>query len=434
VSRDTVQQALDAVGVRPVDAPVAFGDAIRLDAFGFRDGGTQGELVTQWTALAPWPRAARPGYPFPRPKLALSLVDGTGYKWAQADAVTSLPALTWRPGQMLVEGTSFSIPADLPPGDYGVQLAMYDDEGGPLPVRTADGKTAAASPVIGQVRILPANRGEPPSPPFEVRQTRAGSDLRPLGSWESPERLIAGVPAELHVSWQAAQPLETRDLRFRLRATAEDGSVLWEQPADPLTPLPGSWPAGQVYRLTHRLQPSISRSGDTSASLELCAERANAAPACAVVGQPKVLSRTPILELPASPERVTDVHWGKTLTLAGYDLARAGQAMTLTLYWRTDAAPAAPLKRFVHGVNGGGEIVAQSDALLESAGIPATYWRRGEYVVDRVVLNIPADAQVSALYVGLYDPQTGDRLPAYSASGDPLPERRLTVGLEQQAP
>jgi Dolichyl-phosphate-mannose-protein mannosyltransferase len=434
VSRDTVQRALEAVGVSPADAPVAFGDAIRLDAFGFRDGGPQGELVTQWTALAPWPRTARPGYPFPRPKLALSLVDGTGYKWTQADVATALPALTWRPGQMLVEGIPFSIPADLPPGDYSVQLVLYDDEGGPLPVRTADGKTVAAAPVAGQVQILPANRGAPPSPPFEVRETQVGSDLRPLGSWESPEKLIAGVPADIHVSWQALHPLETRDLRFRLRATAEDGSLLWEQPADPLTPLPGAWPAGQVYRLTHRLQPGMPRTGAARASLELCAELANSAPACSVAGQPTVLSRNPMFELPVPPQQTADARWGDTLTLAGYDLARDGQAMTLTLYWRTDAAPGAPLKRFVHAVGTGGEIVAQSDALLENEGIPATYWRPGEYVVDRVVMNIPADAQVTALYVGLYDPQTGERLPTYSASGDPLPEQRLTIDLEQQAP
>jgi hypothetical protein len=434
VSRDTVQQALDAVGVRPADAPVAFGDAIRLDAFGFRDSGPRGELVTQWTALAPWPRSARPGYPFPQPKLALSLVDGTGYKWSQADVVTSLPALTWRPGQMLVEGIPFFIPADLLPGDYGVQLAMYDDEGGPLPVRTADRRTVAASPVVGRVRIQQANRGEPPSPPFEARQTRAGSDLRPLGSWESPQKLIAGVPTDLHVSWKAIQPLETGDLRFRLRATAEDGSLMWEQPAEPLTPLPGAWPAGQVYRLTHRLQPRASEPGEVRISLELCAEQENAAPACAIVGQPTLPSRTPLIELPASPQQTPGVRWGDTLALAGYDLDRAGQDITLTLYWQTGAAPGTPVKRFVHAVGADGEIVAQSDALLENEGIPAAYWRPGEYVVDRVELTTPAGAQAGELRLGLYDAKTEERLPAYSLSGDPLPERQLTIDLEQQAP
>jgi hypothetical protein len=415
--------------VRPADEAVSFGEALRLDGLGRRDYEPQSKLITQWTVLAPWPRAARPGYPLPRPKLALSLVDGAGYKWAQADVVTSLPVLTWRPGQMLVEEIPFTIPADAPPGDYGVHLVLYDDEGGPLPMRTADGRDAATPPAVGRLHVSSRPRGDPPAPPFPVQQTQVEADLRLVGTWESPELLLAGVPSDLHVSWQALRPLETSGLRFRLKATTEDGGVLWEQSADHVTPLPGSWPAGQMYRLTHRLQPQAAGPGKVIVSLELCAEQATAAPACAVVGQPTVVGRNPVYELPVAPERTADARWGDNLTLAGYDLARAGQMLTLTLYWRTDKAPAAPLKRFVHAVNADGQIAAQSDAFLENDGIPATYWRPGEYVVDRAVLDIPAGAQVGALYLGLYDPGSGDRLPATAANGETLPEGRLAIDL-----
>jgi hypothetical protein len=434
VDADAVARALDASSVRPVDEPVSFGDALRLDGLGYRESDSLGKLITQWTVLAPWPRAARPGHLLPRPKLALSLVDDAGYKWAQADVAMSLPVLTWRPGQMLVEEIPFSIPADLPPGDYGARLVLHDDEGGPLSMRTADGREAATPPVVGRLQVSSRPRGDPPAPPFPAQPTRTGTDLRPLGSWESPDALLAGVPADLHVSWQALRPLDTRDLRFRLRATTADGSVLWEQPADPLTPLPSAWSAGQTYRLTHRLQPAAPGPGAVSVSLELCAEQANATPACALVGQPTVVSREPAYELSVTPQQTANAHWGNTLTLAGYDVERAGQAITLTLYWRTDAAPTVPLKRFVHAVSGGGEITAQSDALLESDGVPATYWRPGEYVADRAVLEIPAGAEVSALYLGLYDPGTGERLPAYAATGDPLPDQRLTIDLQPTLP
>jgi hypothetical protein len=361
-------------------------------------------------------------------------VDNAGYKWAQADVVTALPVLTWRPGQVLVERTPFSIPADLPPGNYGVQLVLYDDEGGPLPMRTADGKEVATPSVVGRLQVSSKARGDPPAPPFSVRETQKGTGLRAVGSWEAPEKLISGVPVDLHVSWQALRPLETSDLHFRLKATAEDGTLLWEQPADPVTPVPGAWPGGQTYRLTHHLQPKAPQPGQVSASLELCAEQANEAPACAVLGQPTLVSRSPAFELPAAPQQTADAHWDDLFTLAGYDLEPPGQALTLTLYWRADAAPGAPLKRFVHAVNAGGEIVAQADALLESDGVPATYWQPGEYVVDRVALEIPAGEQVTELYVGLYDPQTGERLPVSAANGEALPDRRLTIDLPEAAP
>jgi hypothetical protein len=434
VGADAVQRALDAWGMRPPDEPVTFGDALRLDGLGYRADPSSDTLITQWTVLAPWPRSARPGYLLPRPKLALSLVDGTGYKWTQADVITSLPALTWQPGQMQVEELPFTVPGDMPPGEYGVRLVLYDDEGGPLPMRTADGREAATPPVVGRLQVAAGSRGEPPAPPFPVEQTREGNDLLAVGSWESPDVLLAGVPANLHVSWQALRPLETRDLRFRFRATAADGRLLWEQDADPVSPLPDSWPAGQVYRLTHRLQPETSQAGADSVSLELCAETTGAAPSCALVGQPTVVSRSPVFELPAAPQYAAGARWDDALTLAGYDLAKAGQTVTVTLYWRSDATPAAPLKRFVHAVNAAGEIVAQADAFLESDGVPPVYWIPGEYVADRASLDIPAGAQVAELYVGLYDPQTGERLPAYASGGEPMPERRLAIDVEQALP
>jgi hypothetical protein len=146
------------------------------------------------------------------------------------------------------------------------------------------------------------------------------------------------------------------------------------------------------------------------------------------------VGRAPAFELPAAPQQTVGAHWDDALTLAGYDVARVGQAITLTFYWRTDAPPAAPLKRFVHAVGSDGKIAAQSDAFLESDGVPATYWRPGEYVVDRAVLDIPAGAQVADLHLGLYDPQTGERLPAYSANGEPLPDQRLTIDLQAGSP
>ena len=50
--------------------------------------------------------------------------------------------------------------------------------------------------------------------------------------------------------------------------------------------------------------------------------------------------------------------------------------------------------------------------------------------MDRAVLEIPAGAQVGTLYLGLYDPQTGERLPVVTASGEALPERRLPIDLQ----
>src|SRR5450759_1431833 len=105
-------------GSMPLAQPITFGGALRLDAAALQDQGGTAEVITSWTALAAWPRAARPGYPPARPKFSLSLTGDSGYRWSQADLTTSLPFTTWRAGQRLLEMSRLPLPADLPPGRY----------------------------------------------------------------------------------------------------------------------------------------------------------------------------------------------------------------------------------------------------------------------------------------------------------------------------
>ena len=174
----------------------------------------------------------------------MQVSDKAGYRWAQTDETTSLPFQTWQPGQQLVEITKVSLPGDMPPGHYAVRLAMYDDEQGPLDMRYAD-KALITPPVVGAVRIASAVRTGAPEPPFPAAAQDDGVPLRLLGQWEQLETLTAGLPADLHLSWQAARPLDTTALHFRVRALADSGGLLWEQSADPLESLTGTWPAGR---------------------------------------------------------------------------------------------------------------------------------------------------------------------------------------------
>ena len=248
------------------------------------------------------------------------------------------------------------------------------------------------------------------------------------GKWESLESLLVGVPVDVHASWQAGVEIaDPQAIRFRLRALGEDEETVWEQAADPLAPLPATWPRGQVYRLTHRLNPQMSTSGTVTVRLELCALQGEETLACAIIGRPQVTNRPPLLALARPPEHISEATWDGQLRLAGYDLAREGDALALTLYWQVVAPPAMALKRFVHAVDGGGQILAQADDVPDNGGIPMRYWRPGEYVVDRVELKVPAEKLIAALYAGFYEPGTGRRIPVRSDAGTPLPDQRLSI-------
>ncbi len=116
--------------------------------------------------------------------------------------------------------------------------------------------------------------------------------------------------------------------------------------------------------------------------------------------------------------------FGGQAELLGYDLdatqARAGGRLVLTLYWRRVGPPIPEsYKVFVH---------LESDRLWAGAddvpgcGIwPTTTWRTAEVIADRHVLDLPADLPPGdvPLSIGLYRPDTGERLEVHDVAGQP---------------
>jgi hypothetical protein len=102
-----------------------------------------------------------------------------------------------------------------------------------------------------------------------------------------------------------------------------------------------------------------------------------------------------------------------------------GGVVRLELDWRARQAPAARYKVFVHLGGPDAPPVAQNDA-EPAAGIrPTDGWASGEAVVDRraVWLKPGAPPGVYGVYLGLYDPATGQRLPVRGTDGQPAGDR-----------
>lgn len=105
---------------------------------------------------------------------------------------------------------------------------------------------------------------------------------------------------------------------------------------------------------------------------------------------------------------------GISLASARVDLAevRAGDIIPLALTWTASSAPPANLSVFVHLGPADGPPVAQNDGAPAAGFRPTTSWRPGESIVDqRGVLITPATPPGRyTVFVGLYDPATGQRL------------------------
>jgi hypothetical protein len=81
-------------------------------------------------------------------------------------------------------------------------------------------------------------------------------------------------------------------------------------------------------------------------------------------------------------------------------------------------------KVFVHLIDpASGRPVVQDDAVPRRWTYPTTEWTRNEVVEDKIILPLDGVPQGHYdLVIGLYDPETGERLPAFSAQGNQYPD------------
>jgi hypothetical protein len=86
--------------------------------------------------------------------------------------------------------------------------------------------------------------------------------------------------------------------------------------------------------------------------------------------------------------------------------------------WYAQAAPAQPFVVFVHLLQDG-QRVAQADGPPANGYYPAQAWRAGDVVVDERWLDWPDLRGDELVVLGLYIPDTGQRLSVLDADGKP---------------
>jgi hypothetical protein len=108
---------------------------------------------------------------------------------------------------------------------------------------------------------------------------------------------------------------------------------------------------------------------------------------------------------------------GDVVTFSGYSLGFDEGALDLTFVWRAERAMSLSYKVFVHIINSEtGKLVAQYDFVPRDWTYPTTYWRPGEYVKDKIEMDLrDLAAGMYDVRVGFYDPNTGERLETATA-------------------
>lgn len=129
-----------------------------------------------------------------------------------------------------------------------------------------------------------------------------------------------------------------------------------------------------------------------------------------------------IYQLPRLFDRPVGARFGDALLLRGVTLARARGQLIVTPAWDVRARPAADYHVFVHVIDGAGQTIARVDIPPGGGeGQPTSAWQPGQQVAVPLPLALPdAPAGDYRVTLGVYDPQTGQRLPfAGGTAADP---------------
>ncbi|MBN1813302.1 MAG: hypothetical protein JXA14_15810 [Anaerolineae bacterium] len=235
-----------------------------------------------------------------------------------------------------------------------------------------------------------------------------GADVGIIRVGSIPSSLSQGDVVDLDIRW-GSRATPGRDLMARLALVDEAGVVQQSLEAPPCADWPtGDWPSGAIAIGRYQLQvaPRLPP-GRYALTAELVG-----------VGQPAVLTYLDIESLQRTfgpPDHIgymADARFGDDFRLLGYDLAHGDDALTLTLHWQALRQPTAYYKVFVHLFDPETQaVVAQDDAVPRRWTYPTTWWEAGEVVSDEIPLSLEeVPSGQYQLAVGVYDPETGDRL------------------------
>jgi 4-amino-4-deoxy-L-arabinose transferase-like glycosyltransferase len=375
-------------------------------------------LVMQWQASRPMGKDY---------KVAVYLLDGQGRLVGQVDKLllskSLRPTSDWTVDQIEMDYYNLpSMPAT-PPGEYTIWVAVYDAETMErLAVHDERAGTTASSRRVGSLHVI-----KPLAPPqvepmdrLAPSERKIAPDIQLLGH-DLPERVVGpGEIVRLALYWQALDDVR-HDYLVSLRFKDAEGEVRIEQRSRPVdnTYPTTEWTKDEVLRDWHDLAlPADMPEGLYSLSVSVL-EGEDLLNEVAL-GQIEVLGRARQFTIPEIPHPM-EARLGQTVQFLGYDLnsdqVTAGETLKLTLYWQALEHMKTSYTVFTHLLDGKNQIRGQMDSVPRRGEAPTTSWVEGEIITDRYEIAVDPEAPTGeyVIEVGMYSPQTGERLPVYDA-------------------
>ena len=353
--------------------------------------------------------------------LALRLRDWDGQTLASLDTQPHYglyPTSLWREGELISGRYVLPLPEGAPPGaDYSLEVILYE-VASLAPIGTAQiPNVALTKPTIKATY-----------PVLQEFDQLALVELSPVTA-----QIEQGQPLLVQAKWAATEH-PARDYACRLSLTDESGATVQSQTQPIARSYAASlWPTDAVvasrYQMT--LDPLLPAGRYDLVIAVFDPQTGEGFGEFVLPLGVEIEGRERSYTIPAMQVKL-DISFGDQMRLLGYDLRREEGELQLGLHWQARQQMEGDYRVFVHLFDPATEeIVAQDDAMPRQNQYPTSWWAGGEVVSDVVTISlkdVPPGRYRLAL--GVYDPQTMDRLAAVGPDGAPVADNRVILDEE----
>ncbi len=377
--------------------------------------------------------------------VSLRLVDGHGYVWAKEDVwllnAAGLGTASWTPGESVQQRHLLFVPAGVPPGKYLLTATVYGT-GSLQEIPVLDTAGAAASTEYTAATIAVTAPTFPPTAQdvaiaHESRYNLNGQ-VEMLGYELSSDELRCGDTLRVELVWRAERAMD-QDYTLVLELKDADGHTATEArlpPANEYHPT-SRWQPGEILRAPRDLLidaavPTgqyglfvnlLSAAGDKLVAEGLPIDKVMVQCRSRQFSEPQV----------QSPQRAAI---GESVALVGYEVDRTqlrpGDSLLLTLYWRATGSMSRSYAAFTHLLDADRQIRGQTDSVPCAGSCPTTSWLDGEFLADQYSITVDGNAPAGEyqIGIGMYEPETMLRLPAFAETGARWADDRILLDVK----
>lgn len=368
----------------------------------------------------------------------IKLVDEQGNVWGQVDRLILAGlwrAHRWFPGYFLRDEYKLPVDPATPPGQYHLEVGLYNFE---------TGHSYGVARNIGEITLTPP-QVLPKAGDLNVTtlaQQPVSQALSLVGHTYTDAVLPPGGAVEGKIFWQATRPIDQNfELQFSFLGPDRKRYVVEENLPLAATYSETRWRTAEIVGQAYRFRvPAVAPPGQYPMQVAVINPASGE-----TVGEPVTLATITVkphlrnFELPQDVAPISAVI-NNEIELVGYKLddrtVQQGASFGLTLYWRSLKFADSNYTVFVHVVGPDQTIRGQWDSVPVQGSAPTSGWIPGEIIVDHYNVPMADDAPPwdYDIFVGMYDPVTGQRLPLFAPKA-PTSENRVWLtriqGLEK---